>query len=216
MPTKKIEKKGLQRFDSVKLRDLIDSSDSYRSLIYGVLTVVVVFVVIMVGVNMFSTRHGGVIDEKAAVTEKVSTPQLQIHTVAPGETLWGIAEKEYGDGFKWQEIAKANNITNPSQLEKGVNLTIPALTPSPAIAESTKPTVIPTTAPVVQNTVTPVQNGTDLKISGTTYTIAHGDNLWSIAVRAYGDGYKWIDIAKINGLTNPNLIFSGNVLQIPR
>ncbi|PIZ97158.1 MAG: lectin, partial [Candidatus Levybacteria bacterium CG_4_10_14_0_2_um_filter_35_8] len=38
----------------------------------------------------------------------------------------------------------------------------------------------------------------------------------NIAVRAYGDGYRWVDIARANGLENPDLIFSGNVLKIPR
>jgi nucleoid-associated protein YgaU len=43
-----------------------------------------------------------------------------------------------------------------------------------------------------------------------------GDSLWKIAVRAYGDGYKWVSIAKANKLVNPNLIHSGNVLTLPR
>ncbi|MGA2968080.1 MAG: LysM peptidoglycan-binding domain-containing protein, partial [Candidatus Levyibacteriota bacterium] len=49
-----------------------------------------------------------------------------------------------------------------------------------------------------------------------TYTVKSGDYLWSIAIRAYGDGYQWVKIAKANNLTNPDLIFSGNVLQLPR
>ncbi|MFI5265695.1 MAG: LysM peptidoglycan-binding domain-containing protein [Candidatus Levyibacteriota bacterium] len=54
------------------------------------------------------------------------------------------------------------------------------------------------------------------KITGKTYTVKAGDDLWNIAVRAYGDGYKWVDIARVNNLSNPNLIFSDNVLVIPR
>lgn len=43
-----------------------------------------------------------------------------------------------------------------------------------------------------------------------------GDHLWGIAVRAYGDGYKWVEIARENNLVNPNLIHPGNVLSLPR
>ena len=49
-----------------------------------------------------------------------------------------------------------------------------------------------------------------------TYTVKSGDYLWSIAVRAYGDGYQWVKIVKANNLVNPDLIFSGNVLRLPR
>ena len=53
-------------------------------------------------------------------------------------------------------------------------------------------------------------------ISGNSYTIAKGDYLWSIALRAYGNGYKWVDIAKANKLTNPDIINVDNKLIIPR
>lgn len=53
-------------------------------------------------------------------------------------------------------------------------------------------------------------------ITENSYTVASGDSLWQIAVRAYGDGYRWTDIAKANNLTNPSLIHAGNVLKLPR
>ena len=51
--------------------------------------------------------------------------------------------------------------------------------------------------------------------AGGNYTVVHGDNLWDIAVAAYGDGFRWTDIAKANQLVNPRVIHSGNVLVIP-
>ena len=54
------------------------------------------------------------------------------------------------------------------------------------------------------------------KITGNSYTVISGDNLWDIAVRAYGDGYRWVDIAEANNLANPDLIHRGNVFKLPR
>ena len=54
------------------------------------------------------------------------------------------------------------------------------------------------------------------EISGGEYQIAKGDSLWEISVRAYGDGYRWMEIAKANSLESPGLIHPGNTLTIPR
>ena len=55
-----------------------------------------------------------------------------------------------------------------------------------------------------------------LKIEGESYTVVRGDNLWSISVRAYGDGYKWSEVAKFNALQTPNYIEVGQVIKLPR
>lgn len=54
------------------------------------------------------------------------------------------------------------------------------------------------------------------KITGDKYVVESGDFLWDIAIKAYGDGNKWVDIAKANNLVNPNIIHRGNELVIPR
>ena len=46
-----------------------------------------------------------------------------------------------------------------------------------------------------------------------TYTVVKGDTLWSIAKR-YGTTYK--KIAEYNNIKNPNLIYIGQFLKIPR
>lgn len=52
-------------------------------------------------------------------------PAAQTYTVEPGDTLWVIAERFYGDGNRYQEIADASGIDNPDAINPGQVLTIP-------------------------------------------------------------------------------------------
>jgi nucleoid-associated protein YgaU len=145
-------------------------------------------------------------ESKVALTPETITPSSEVaresengqitHQVKKGENLWKIAEKYYTSGYNWVDIAKANDLPDASLIEAGQELVIPDVS-----AVETKP----------------VANKTTLTaISGEAYTVEKGDNLWAIAIRAYGDGYKWVEIAQENSLSNPNLIHSGNTLSIPR
>lgn len=51
----------------------------------------------------------------------------------------------------------------------------------------------------------------------TTYTIQKGDCLWNIARKIYGDGSMYTKIYEANKdkITNPNLIYTGQVITIP-
>ena len=48
-----------------------------------------------------------------------------------------------------------------------------------------------------------------------TYVTKTGDYLWKIAEENYGSGYNAYDIAKINNIENPNIIYSGVTLKLP-
>jgi len=48
-----------------------------------------------------------------------------IHVVKRGDTLWSIAQRYYGRGARWREIAGANGITDSKKLPIGLQLTIP-------------------------------------------------------------------------------------------
>lgn len=122
------------------------------------------------------------------------------HTVAAGETLWSIAEKYYASGYNYQDVAKANNISDPLNIDVGQKLTVPK-------TETRQPQTANTN---LEQTVT--QN----KITGNNYTVVRGDSLWDISLRAYGDGFKWVEIAKANNLANPQIIHAGNTFTIPR
>lgn len=47
------------------------------------------------------------------------------------------------------------------------------------------------------------------------YTVVHGDTIWAIAQRYYGNGSRYSGIAKANGISNPNIINVGQKLLIP-
>ncbi len=137
-----------------------------------------------------------------------TTPVAGKYTVEKGDTLWKIAEKNYDSGYAWSEIASANKLKNPGVIEKGQVLTLPKIT-------AKLPT---TTGQIVKTTpkTTTMAQTKKVTLQGSSYTVVKGDNLWSIAVRAYGDGYAWTKIAKANKLKHPNLIHKGNVLKLPR
>jgi putative chitinase len=128
-------------------------------------------------------------------------PGTVTYRIKAGDDLWKIAEEQYHDGYQWVAIAKANNLSNPSIINIGNILILPKVTPSPTISSAKS-----AQSEVAQSS----------KINGTSYVIMHGDDLWDISVRAYGNGYKWVDIAKANNLSSPNLIHVGNSLKIPR
>lgn len=175
-----------------KLLKKIKLNEENISMILGAIVLVIVGILV---VNYFKDRTPGNVLEEGG-----QTATLNEHVVVKGETLWSIAESSYGSGYNWVDIKKANNLTSDS-IEVGQKL------------------VIPENITVSQPTTTEKAETTNLKsatIQGETYTVVKGDNLWNIAVRAYGDGYKWTEIAKANKLTNPDIIHAGNVLTLPR
>ncbi|MDD4938362.1 MAG: LysM peptidoglycan-binding domain-containing protein [Candidatus Shapirobacteria bacterium] len=48
------------------------------------------------------------------------------------------------------------------------------------------------------------------------YVVKKGDSLWKIAVSEYNDGYKWVEVAKMNNLKNPGVIEVGQKIVLPK
>lgn len=130
------------------------------------------------------------------------------YEVKQGESLWKISQAQYGSGYNWTDIAKANNIQNPDYLEAGQEISLPKVEVK-LLAQKEE----------VQNNQ-PEEQKTDVQqtdtISGDSYKAQAGDSLWKIAVRAYQDGYKWPEIAKTNNLANPDYLEVGQDLKLPR
>jgi putative chitinase len=177
-------------------------NESTISMILGALVIVVVGVLIF---NYFR----GVGKPKPEVTP-TPTGELKLveeggklipeglpttYKVQKGDHLWKIAEKFYGSGYNWVDIAKENKLANANLLFVDQELNIPKV-------EVRQPKKLATLFGPA--------------ISEDQYMVVKGDHLWGIAVRAYGDGYKWVEIARENNLGNPNLIHPGNALKLPR
>jgi len=193
----------------MNLKSILKTLKLNESTISMFLGAAVVLVVGIWAVNFFKSRQTGQVTQQAVQeqTETKTEKQKETipqnlpaeHTVAKGENLWQIAIKYYNSGYNWVDIAKENKLANANILYVGQKLTIPATEVR-----------LPSTTQIARGTAFGPQ------ITGDKYTVVKGDHLWGIAVRAYGDGFQWVKIARENKITNPNIIHSGNVLTIPR
>nr|DAU32964.1 MAG TPA: tail assembly protein [Caudoviricetes sp.] len=51
--------------------------------------------------------------------KRTSKTPAKTYTVRRGDTLWAICKKQLGDGEKYKEVAKKNNISNPNVIKPG-------------------------------------------------------------------------------------------------
>ena len=54
----------------------------------------------------------------------------------------------------------------------------------------------------------------DERVTAKTWTVRRGDTLWAIACTLYGDGTRWREIARKNGVTEPRKLPVGKVLVL--
>ncbi len=104
------------------------------------------------------------------------------HTIQPGENLFRIALRY---GLTVDQLAAANGIANPAQVQAGTVLRLPNCGPAPG------------------GTPAPGER---------THTVQPGQNLYRIALQY---GLTWQELAEYNNITNPNAIFVGQVIRIP-
>lgn len=89
-----------------------------------------------------------------------TTSEEQTYVVQPGDSLWTIAQKMYGNGAKYPLIAQANDITLTTRLRTGMVLKIPGgsipVTPTATRVPATPTaTLLPTSSPTPTPSVTP-------------------------------------------------------------
>jgi LysM repeat protein len=117
-----------------------------------------------------------------------ATSVAAIHTVAPGETLWGIA---MANNLPTSAVATANGLSPEARVVAGTNLTIPApgQTPTP-----------------------PVNAAPSAGTGGGGYRVVAGDTLSGIAAR---NGLSLSALAAANGLKTDAWVIEGTSLRVP-
>ena len=113
------------------------------------------------------------------------------HVVEPGDDLWSLAERYYGNGPDWRKIAAANPTVltgGPDRLQVGWRLNIPDL--DEGVAHR----------------------------GGRVITVRRGDTLSSIAARELGATARWTDIfhANTTQLSDPDELAVGMRLLVPQ
>lgn len=230
-PKKTVEKTTTTKPSSnylEKLESEVQSNQSRLSLILGALIVLVIGVLVF---NYFN-RDKSEVGPSQETTQTTSQEDVKPgslpgkYTVKEGDTLFTIAEQYYQDGSKFSEISKANKLTDENSIETGQVLEIPKIeqtaTSSATVTESVTPTPTetisptPTATPQVDNQTSVDSSDFGPKITGNTYTVQEGDWLSTIAARAYGDTMSYQKIAQANNIPNPDFIYPGQVLNLPR
>lgn len=177
----------------------IDFSESYISLMLGALVVLVaIFFVFFFSKSRIYDKINTAISTHQEETQILpSNSQVKTYEVKAGDNLWTIAENVYRSGYNWVDLAKANNLSNPGLINTGNKL------------------IIPDVQKITVATVQSTQNNGP-SISADSYKVVKGDYLWQLAIRAYGDGFKWTEIAKTNNILTPDLIYPDVILKLPR
>ncbi|MGE3857732.1 MAG: BTAD domain-containing putative transcriptional regulator [Dehalococcoidia bacterium] len=143
------------------------------------------------------------VEASEAAEAAVRAPVIA-YTVAPGEDLWGIAQRLYGDGARYVDLFRAHEgrvmaggerFTDPRVIRTGWTLHAPL----------------------------PASN-ISVDAGHVTYRVTRGDHLWGIAARFLGDGFRWDEIWAANRdrdmgggwrFTDPQLIYPGWELVLP-
>jgi LysM repeat protein len=125
-----------------------------------------------------------------------ATSMAATHTVAPGETLWGIA---YANNLPTSAVAAANGLSPEARVVAGTNLTIPAPGQAP-------------TPPVNAAPSSPGTGSAPAASAGGGYRVVAGDTLSGIAAR---HGVSLGSLAAANGLRLDSWVIQGTTLRLP-
>lgn len=195
----------------------------------------IVVIVVIAGLifNYFKTANlktwqGMLLDQQTPATttatkEEVKEPEnyLAVYKVVKGDDLWHISENFYKSGYNYVDIIKENKLGKSGVITAGMELRIPKVAPKKITIVENAPkkeiVVKDGNFEAVETKQVLTEKSSGNSISTGEYVTSKGDSLWNIAVRAYGDGFKWTKIywANKNVIGNPNVIFANVKISIP-
>jgi nucleoid-associated protein YgaU len=205
-----------------KLKHILKALKINEGLISSVMGGVVVVIMAAMIFNYFKSinKTGKITDESAIdAAEQLSKELPATYKVKKGDDLWHISEKYYNSGYNYVDIIKANKLASSGVIHEGNELVIPKvevrLTPKMKAELAAKEKAAKEAKAEVKTEVKTAK----VTIEGAKYVTVKGDHLWSIAVRAYGDGYAWTKIYNANKKligSNPSMLYSNLELTLPR
>ncbi|MEU5524674.1 hypothetical protein ABZ759_29435 [Streptomyces sp. NPDC047860] len=155
----------------------------------------------------------------SAASTSVSPSSYTVREMRPAESLWGIAERELGDGERWREIADLNEgrtmvdgqvFRANSFLQPGWQLEMPD-TPDAAGGVRTQ---LGGDAPAAAG-----------EKGGHAVTVKSGDYLSKIAEKELGDGDEWPRLFEASrdkpqphglpAISDPDVIYAGQQVTVP-
>jgi len=132
-------------------------------------------------------------------TGKIVKPAKAEYVVKAGDTLWAIAEANYGSGYNFTDIASNNKLANADSIEVGQKLKLPGA----EVKTATVGDITPEAASISR-----------ADQSAKSHKVVEGDCLWNISMRYFGNGYEWPRLASVNKIPNPDLIYPDQVITL--
>jgi LysM repeat protein len=163
----------------------------------------------------------------------LSSDQFEWHTVQAGDSLYRIAERQYGDGNLWREVMKHNSdrVGSEGQVRAGVRIRLPSREivtgqPAPASRMAARDSTPPRSDGNQATASRPqpaLESGTRQVASSVarptvefaTYTVKRGDTLGTISQRTLGTVRRMREIQELNGIDDEDHVPVGKVLKIP-
>jgi nucleoid-associated protein YgaU len=217
-------KKGQRSSKRIKniLKFLKMNENTISTLMGGMVIIVIAGLIF----NYFRTANlktwqGILLNEQETASTEMKDDSLNdkimaTYKVVKGDDLWHISEKYYKSGYNYVDIMQENNLTGKGVIVADMELRIPKVEAKKAtVVESAKEMTISDNGDLVKTDSVESANATSIETG--EYLIQKGDSYWKIAVRAYGDGYKWTKIywANKNLFADPDMIFTGVKITIP-
>ncbi|WP_435260370.1 LysM peptidoglycan-binding domain-containing protein [Streptomyces sp. 1222.5] len=156
--------------------------------------------------------------QASAASTPASRTTYTVRETRPADSLWGIAERELGDGERWREIAALNEghtmvdgtvFRANSFLQPGWQLEMPDTSTGVGGLRAQ----LRDRAPAADET------------SEHVVTVHSGDYLSKIAEKELGDGDEWPELFKASRgqeqphglpeITDPNVIYAGQQVTVP-
>jgi nucleoid-associated protein YgaU len=164
-------------------------------------------------------------DDNVGAPRPGPQPQHAAYTVQPGDTLWSISQKYYGDGGRWKAIQEANptSVAANGSIRPGVRLIIPdkaavlgPLPPDKAVNDL-KQQLDNHAAPPPGKQLPRGQQLTNRAPATNEIRAEKGDTLGGLAQKYLGSATLWPKLLEANRdkMNKPEELREGMVLRLP-